>query len=137
MQVKISVLGYSHVDDFLMVTFLYCWERTHYVGDLFRHVSYFFNITNRSPRFQSCHQHKPSPKSVTNIAIALKFTCQVSYLVQPRPSAVLYHGPTWTKQHALMWNPLYFHIFVLPEEFLFLCFFSLGKSLKLCVIFSF
>ena len=42
------------------------WQN-HCVGD-------FFNVTNRLPTSQNCHQHTPSPTSVTNIDGNVHFT---------------------------------------------------------------
>ena len=39
-----------------------CWR-------LFRYVSDFLNVLNRSPTSQTCHQHIWSPTSVTNIDV--------------------------------------------------------------------
>ena len=55
----------SYVDDFMMVTGLWCCWKTHYVGD----------ILNRPRRFHSCYQYKPSSISVTNFDVA-KFLYQ-------------------------------------------------------------
>ena len=56
-----------YVDDFIMVTVLWCWWLNHYVGDLFRHVGDFFNVKNRSLTCQSCHQQKKSTTSIVKI----------------------------------------------------------------------
>ena len=60
----------SDVGDFMMVTDLRCWWRNHFVGDFFRYVGDFFNISNRSPISQICHQDIWSPTCVTNINVA-------------------------------------------------------------------
>ena len=48
---------------------VYPWPswQNHCVGD-------FFNVTNRLPTSQNCHQHTPSPTSVTNIDGNVHFT---------------------------------------------------------------
>ena len=39
------------------------------VGDFFRYVGDFFNVLNRSPTSQTCHQQIWSPTSLTNIDV--------------------------------------------------------------------
>ena len=55
--------------DFMMLTDLRCRCQNDYVGDVFRYVGDFLNEFNRSPTFQSCHQHIGSPTSVTNVDV--------------------------------------------------------------------
>ena len=59
-----SDVGHNDVDDSMMVTDLrYCWLN-HSVGDFFRYVGDFLNVSNRSPTSWIGHQH---PGSVINI----------------------------------------------------------------------
>ena len=45
----------------ILVTESLCWQVFSQIDDL-------FNVKDRSPTSQSCHQHKPSPKSVTDMS---------------------------------------------------------------------
>ena len=56
-----------------MVTDLRCWRLNHSVGDFFRYVGDFFNVFNRSPTSQTCHQHILSPAFVINIDVTSDF----------------------------------------------------------------
>ena len=60
---------HRYVGDFMMVTDFRCWWLNHYVGDFFRYVGDFSNVSNRSPTSQTCLQHIWSPISVTNIDV--------------------------------------------------------------------
>ena len=53
----------------MIVTDLRSWWQNYYVGDFFRYVGDFLNVSNRSPTSQTYHQHIWSPTSVTNIDV--------------------------------------------------------------------
>ena len=55
----------------MLVTDLRYWWQNHYVGDFFRYVGDFLHVLNRSPTFQTCHQHTLSPTFVTNIDVTI------------------------------------------------------------------
>ena len=44
-----KIIGDSDVGDFMMVTDFRYWWQDHYVGDFFRYVGDFVNVSNRSP----------------------------------------------------------------------------------------
>ena len=78
-----------YVGDFIMVTvFRYLWQY-HSVGDL-------FNVINRSPISQSCHQHISSPTSVTNINVTARPVFWSSV------SAVCFRK--WFHYKPILWN---------------------------------
>jgi len=57
----------------MMVTDSRCWWQNHHIDNFFRYVRDVFNVLNRSPRSQNCHQHIWSPTSVTNINVTKNF----------------------------------------------------------------
>ena len=65
--------SHRYVGDFMMVTDLTCWCQNHYVSDLFRYFGDIYNVLNRSPTSQICHQHFWSSTYVTNINLTLKW----------------------------------------------------------------
>ena len=65
---------HRYVGDFMMVTDFRCWWQNHYVGDFFRYVSNFLNVSNRSPTSWIDHQHH---KLVTN-TFGLQHRCNPS-----------------------------------------------------------
>ena len=63
----------------MMVTDIRCWWQNHSVDDFFslrwwfsQRIQSVTNILNRSPTFQTCHQHIWSPISVTNIDVTIQ-----------------------------------------------------------------